>query len=179
MRNATEFQCHCATVTGVRFCIFLCSCVESARSQVVQSGGRIRTMYLHIVLAQNKHCPRRCGTLTLTRAFQMRHLGPSPTRSISIAVPGLVQRALQNVQNGFVDGWCTPSTAGGVHFGCHANIRQPSTHLKHSPHRIQHKPPTHTAPRPETAPLPPVRNTFDLLFSRYTTDNVFDLLFSV
>jgi hypothetical protein len=58
-------------------------------------------------------------------------------------VPGLVQRAVPNVQNGFEDGCCTPSTAGGVHFGCHADIWQPSTHLKRSFHRIQHKT-THT-----------------------------------
>jgi hypothetical protein len=58
-------------------------------------------------------------------------------------MPGLVHSGVQNVQNGFEDGWCTPSTALGVHFGCHADIWQPSTHLNKSPHCIQHKT-THT-----------------------------------
>ena len=113
------------------------------------------------ILSENFNCSPLCPQMTImTRVNGARALAlfypwcqvqcqPSsmiPGSRSCTGFEGLVQSGVQNVQNGFEDSWSTPSTAGGVHFGCHADIWQPSTHLNKSPHCIQHKPPTHRAP---------------------------------
>ena len=56
---------------------------------------------------------------------------------------GLIQSGVQNGQNGFEGGWCTPSAATHNHQRCHADTGQRRPNLIQAAHSKLHKT-THT-----------------------------------
>ena len=91
------------------------------------------------------------STLTITQNHAHTPLHPESTpcklwprpRAGLHCRAGLIQSGVQNGQNGFEDGWCTPYAATGVHPGLHADTGQSCISLNQAAHSKKHKT-THT-----------------------------------